>query len=159
MGFLDYIKSAWEWVKGAIQKVWARFKAFIVKVANYVGTVIRGAFRYLIEKALGGYIYVRDKIKAGLKKFFLIFTKKNDGFKDIIDDARKGNKIGTENIDVNDIFPPEQTYQSQYDIHVVQTDEQFNTENVYSVSADNMTDDLRAKAAAHEVSEINIKGI
>jgi len=159
MGFLDKLKSAWEWVKGAIQRVWARFKAYIVKVASYVKTVLRGALRYIIEKAMGGYIYVRDKIKAGLKKFFLIFTKKQtggDSFKKTIEDAKNSGKIGTENIDATDIFGDNQTSTSDVDIHLVQTDNEYNTENVYSVSADSLSDDLRAKAAAHDVSEINL---
>ena len=40
MGFLDYIKSAWEWVKSSIQKLWNKFKAFLVKVANWANTVM-----------------------------------------------------------------------------------------------------------------------
>lgn len=159
MGFLDKLKSAWEWVKSAIQKVWARFKAFIVKVASYVKTVLRGVLRYIVEKAMGGYYYVKDKIKAGLKKFFLIFTKKRtggDSFKTIIEEARKSEKIGTEDVDAKDIFGDDQTTSSDVDIHLVQTDAEINTENVYSISADNLSDDLRAKAAANDVSEINL---
>lgn len=159
MSFLDKIKSAWQWIKSAIQKAWARFKVFLVKVANF-GRTILGAVRNLVQKAMLGIAYLKEKFKAGIKKLFLIFTKKNtsgDSFKDTIKKAQKEGKIGEEDINGRDIF--ETAQEAEYDIHIVQTDSEFNTENVYSVSADKLSDELKAKATAHEVSEINITGI
>lgn len=161
MGFLDYIKSAWEWVKGAIQKVWARFKVFLVKVANFGRTVI-GAVRNLVQKAMQGIQNLREKFKSGLKKLFLIFTKKtsnSDGFKGTITTAIGEGKIGTAGIDANDIFGDSSCSTSDYDAHIVQTDNLFNTENVYSVSADKLTDDMVRRATSTPVSEININGL
>lgn len=160
MGFLDYIKSAWEWVKSAIQKVWARFKVFLVKVADFARSV-KKAVANLVQKAMKGISSLKEKFKLGLKKLFLIFTKKKnqdgqDNFKDIIEKAKSKGKVGTETISGEDVFGASI---SDVDIHVVQTDSDYNTENVYSISAEKLSADLRAKAAAHEVSEINITGI
>lgn len=149
MGFLDYIKSAWEWVKEAIQKAWARFKAFIVKVADYKKTVIR-TLRNLAQEAMKGISNLIEKIKAGVKKFFLIFTKKNDGFKSTITKAKNEGKIGTQNVNAEDIFGEN----TDYDLHIVQTDEEFNTENVHSVSPDQLSEDMVKKVAAAEVHEL-----
>lgn len=155
MGFLDYIKSAWEWVKGAIQKAWARFKAFIVKVANFAKTVL-GALKELAQKALRGIANLFEKIKAGLKKFFLIFTRKekNGGFTEIIKKAKDEGKMGEPiNVPASDIFD---LSPADVDIHIVQTDEEFNTENVHSISAEELSEDLRKKVASADVHEINI---
>lgn len=149
MGFLDYIKSAWEWVKGAIQKAWARFKAFLVKVADYAKTVIR-TLRDLVQKAMRGVSNLIEKIKSGAKKFFLIFTKKNDGFKSTIEKAKVDGKIGTQNVNAEDIFGED----TDYDMHIVQTDEEFNTENVHSVSPDQLSEDMIKKVAAADVHEL-----
>lgn len=155
MGFLDYIKSAWEWVKSAIQKVWARFKVFLVKVADFACSV-KKTIANLVQKAMKGINNLKEKFKSGLKKLFLIFTKKNDGFGEIIKEAEKKGKVGTTNVSGADIFG---TSTSDVDIHVTQTDSDYNTENIYSISAEKLSADLRAKAAAHEVLEINITGI
>ncbi|WP_297278612.1 hypothetical protein [uncultured Brachyspira sp.] len=174
MGFLDYIKSAWEWVKSAIQKVWSRFKVFIVKVANWIKTivgVIKSLIKSLVAKVASGLSYVAGKIadglsivkeqlKNGVKKLFLVFTKKNANgldFTEIIKKAKAEGKMGTDVVDSKDLFEDAQT--SDYDIHIIQTDAEFNTENVYSVSANELSEELRAKAMAHEVTEINLKGI
>lgn len=151
MGFLDYIKSAWEWVKSAIQKAWTRFKVFLVKVADYAKTVIR-TLRDLAQKALKDISNLFEKIKAGLKKFFLIFTKKNDGFKPTIEKAKKEGKIGTSDVNAKDIFGID----ADYDFHIVQTDEEYNTENVYSVSPEQLSEEMRDKVAATDVHEIKL---
>lgn len=151
MGFLDYIKSAWEWVKSAIQKVWARFKAFLVKVADYAQTVIY-TLKNLAQKVLRWISNLFEKIKDGVIKFFLIFTKKNDGFKSIIEKAKEeGGKVGVIEEDARNIFGID----SDYDFHIVQTDKEYNTENVYSVSPDQLSEDMRNKVAAANVHEIN----
>lgn len=152
MGFLDYIKSAWEWVKSAIQKAWERFKAFLVKVADYTKTVIR-TLRELAQKAMRGISNLIEKIKSGAKKFFLIFTKKNKsgGFTEIIKKAQEDGKVGQADVNASDIFD---TTPADVDIHIVQTDADFNTENVHSVSAEELSEDMRQKVASADVHEL-----
>lgn len=154
MGFLDYIKSAWEWVKNAIQKVWARFKVFFVKVAGYTTTVIQ-TLRTLAQNALRNIPNLLEKIKTGLKKFFLIFTPKTDGFGEIIKRAKEENKDGVLNVNGKDIFLETKATDSDYDLHLAQTDKEYNTENVYSVSPEQLSEDMRNKVAAASVHEIN----
>ncbi len=154
MGFLDFIKSSWEWIKNAIQKVWARFKVFLTKVADYVHTVM-GTLRKLAQKIKERIPDLVKKIKEGKKKFFLIFTsKKESGFKGLIEKAyAEGNgKINIVEASGQDILGEQA--QSTHDIHLAQTDELFNTENVYSISPDQLAEDMRNKAAAADVHEI-----
>lgn len=155
-----YSQVVIRWAKSSIRKVWDRFKVFLVKVADLAHSV-KKTVANLVQKVMRGISDLKDKFKLGLKKLFLIFTKKRnqngqDNFKDIIEEARKEGKIGTEDISGTDIFG---AVASEFDIHIVQTDSDYNTENVYSISAEKLSADLRAKAAAHEVSEINITGI
>lgn len=150
MSLLDYIKSA-------VQKLWAKFKAFLVKVANWAKTVM-GVLRDLIQKAMRGIQNLKEKIKNGLKKFFLIFIPKKDTgdtFKGMIMKAQNEGKIGTANVDGDAICGDSQN--SEYDMFMVQTDSGLNSENVHSITADQLSSDLRARAMAHQVSEINMQ--
>lgn len=157
MGFLDYIKSAWEWVKSSILKLWDKFKAFLVKVANWANTVM-GVLRDMVRKAMRGIQNLKEKIKNGLKKFFLIFIPKKstgDAFKDKIKQAEQEGKKGDIDVPADAIFDDPQ--ESDYDMFMVQTDSDLNSENIHSISADEISSDLRARAMTHEVSEINLK--
>lgn len=157
MGLLDYIKSAWEWVKSSIQKLWNKFKAFLVKVANWANTVM-GVLRDMVRKAMRGIQNLKEKIKNGLKKFFLIFIPKKstgDAFKDKIKQADREGKKGNIDVPADAIFDDPQT--SDYDMFMVQTDSDLNSENIHSITADEISSDLRTRAMANEVSEINLK--
>lgn len=151
MGFQDYITSNWEWVKSIIQKVWERFKVFLVKVADYAQTV-QSTLRKLVQNTLRRIPNFLEKIKTGVKRFFLIFTKKDRGFKSIIDKAIEKGKTGVIYVNAKDIFAQD----SNYDFHIVQTDEDHNAENVYSVSPEQLSEEMRNKVAAADVHEIKV---
>ena len=131
MEFLNYVKSTWksvwEWIKSAIQKVWAHFKAFLVKVADYAKTVmhtLRELIRKVVESTLISISIFVDWITSGFKKLFLVFTRKNDGFKPIIEKAKEEGKIGTIDVNAKELFGID----TNYDFHIVQMDKEHNTE-------------------------------
>lgn len=154
MGLLDFITASWEWIKSAIHKAWSRFKLFFTKVANFAKTVMTG-IKSLVQKAIAWSSNFLQKLKDKTKKLFLVAIRRTpaDPFKDVIKKAQEGGQVGTIDVPAGDLGL---TSSADVDIHIVQSDENGNTENVHSIRADQITDELRSRLG-NGVSEINLK--
>lgn len=138
----DLIRTGWDWLKDAIRKVWARFKALLVKVANWSETVV-GEIRDLIKSG---------KLKNKLK-LFLVRTPK-DPFKEAYEKAKNQGKLTIKTLSVSGVMDNEA--RNNEVVHLVSADSNNNTENVTSIWSNEMSDDLRDAFAGNQVVEIQL---
>lgn len=141
-------RSVIDWIKEAIRICWNTFLVLFAAVITVAGVIIKG-IKLLINKCLNGISNLAQKIKSKIIRFFVVRTPK-DPFKNAIEDAQKSGKYGT--VDVN--LGGDYSYTSE-DVHIVQTDEDFNTQNVYTVSSDKFGSDFKNKFN-EEITEVNL---
>lgn len=155
---LESIRSAFgslvNWIVSVIQACWHTFLVFIWGVITMAGAIIN-AIRWMIDKIIGKIDNWRNKIKQKVIRFFVIKTpKNNDAFKAIIQQAEEENKKGSTSLNLNESSSTNATTAYE-DVNIVQTDEDLNTEHVYTVKGDKFGEDFR-RQCSEEVTEINL---
>ena len=154
----ESIKNAFgslvNWIVGVIKACWYTFLVFIWGVITMVGAIIK-AIRWMIDKIIRKIDNWRDKIKKKVIRFFVIKTpKNNDAFKEQIEKAKREGKIGSTTMNLNESSETNATTAYE-DVNIVQTDEDLNTEHVYTVKGDKFGEDFR-KQCNQDVTEIDL---
>lgn len=139
------------WIISVVRACWTTFLVFLHGVIGMISAVIK-AVRYMIDKLIKKIDDWRDKIKEKIIRFFVIKTPKKD-FTEIINQAKNENKIGTITMDLSEDTTNATTADS--DVHIVQTDGDFNTQNVYTLRGDKFSEEFRRKCS-QEVTEIEL---
>lgn len=142
------------WIVRVIEACWNTFLVFIWGVITMAGAIFK-AIRWMIDKLISKIDNWRDKIKRKVIRFFVIkVPKNNDSFKKKIEEAITKGKIGSTTMNLNESSVTNATTANE-DVNIVQTDENLNTEHVYTVKGDKFGEDFR-KQCENDVTEINL---
>ncbi len=143
MTFKEFIGNAFNWIKKAIQAVWHVFKVLVKRIFKLLGAFMR---------AIGDFIgNLRSDIEAGLKKIFVVRTKKSD-LAGIIRDAKNQGKVKEVTTTSDELFGTN-TERTDYDYSIVITDNDFDPVKIETISAEELDKKIGEKFS-EEVSEI-----
>lgn len=143
MTFKEFIGNAFNWIKKAIKAVWHVFKVLVKQVFKLLGAFMR---------AIGDFIgNLRSDIESGLKKIFVVKTRKSD-LASLIRDAKKQNKVKEVTTTSDELFGTN-TERTDYDYNMVITDNDFNPVKIETISAVELDRKIGEKFS-DEVSEI-----
>jgi hypothetical protein len=143
MTFKEYIGNAYNWIKKAIKAIWHIFKVIVKHTIKFIGTFMRA-----IGDFIGG---LRSDIESGLKKIFVVRTRKGD-LAEIIRKANNEGKIKEVNTTTEELFGGE-SVKTDYDYSFVITDNDFNPVKIETVSAEELDKKIGQKFN-DDVSEI-----
>lgn len=143
MTFKEFIGNTFNWIKKAIQSVWHVFKVLVKRVFKYLG-----AFMRAIGDVIGN---LRSDIEAGLKKIFVVKTKKSD-LTDIIIEAEKNGKVKKVQTTPDELFGTN-IEKTDYDYSIVITNNNFDPVKIETISAEELDKKIGEKFS-EDVSEI-----
>lgn len=147
MSFKEIIGNVTNWIKKAIQVVWAVFKVIVKAVLKLLKSFLLTIGEFIRD--------VYTDLRARLKKIFVVKTPKGD-LLSMINKAKEEGKAGVYKTSPDELFGESSTKSAEYDYNIVITDNGItNVEKIETISAEEV--DRKIEERFHdEVTEMTI---